>query len=168
MDTFKILQNITNDIVDIIGDESSSSEISPINFSLAGFDVTLEEPRLSTLHLSRIRGSSIDWSIGSLQLHDVGNVTVDASSLQVTLDGHNTTVFVQTIDRLAYNKVDYLAAPIVGTTVAVEKNDVLSVTCKDVYIKCPYQAVSLQSNDDDSQVRSLTFPMLFHLTVEHL
>ena len=165
-DTFNVLQNIANDITDIIGDESSSSGTIPVGISLAGFDVSIGS-QMSTVHLSGISGTGIEWSIGSLQVNEVENITLDASSLQVTLDAHKTTIFVERIKRVAYDKVDYLAAPIHGTTFVVEKSDVLSMACKDIHIKYPDQAAAFQSNDS-SHKRSLTLPMSLHLTVEHL
>jgi len=163
-DVCKVLQTIFHDIMDVIGSESTGSSGIPVN--LYGIDISLKDSQMSSVHLSRIIGSGVDYSIGKLQVHEVGNVTLDASALQITLDTDKINISVQKINRLAYNKVDYLPAPIQETTIIVENGGVLSVACKEVYIKYPDEGATNPSNSTGPGKESFLLPSL-HLTVEH-
>jgi len=168
MDIFKVLQDIASDITNIVGGEPSSTGSIPIGISLAGFDVSFKDSQLRTINVSHISGSGTEWSIGLLQVNDVGDVGLDASSLQVSL-GTPKRLFVQKIKRIAYNRVDYLATPIMdGITFVLEEGDVLSVSCKDIFMKLPDQALVPQGGDNKSQEQALSFPVSLHFTVERL
>ncbi|KAL9180858.1 hypothetical protein ACHAXT_011311 [Thalassiosira profunda] len=168
VDVFETLQSMWGHVSDIIGDQPSGGAGSPgipLAVSIAGFDVTLKEPK-GSVHLSRIAGSGTEWSIGVLQANNVGNASFDANALQVSLDDHKTTVFVQRIKRLAYDNVDYLASPIEDTTIVVENNEMLSVAFKDVCVKCPAQVATAQSNGRGPETLSL--PIEIRITADRL
>lgn len=166
MDTLKFLQTLWNQILGIIGDDSSSSGL-PIDISLAGFDIAMKEP-LGALNLSRIKASGNRLSIGLMQVHDIGKMNLQASSLDATLDGNKSIVSVERIKQFSYDGVKYLAAPIDGATIEIDSSDTLSVALKDVFLKCPEQATDVQSNDDRLKEQCLAVPMSLHLTVDHL
>mmetsp|Transcript_32081 Transcript_32081/g.77565 ORF Transcript_32081/g.77565 Transcript_32081/m.77565 type:complete len:1371 (-) Transcript_32081:1674-5786(-) len=168
-DACMVLHNMYNQVTDVVGSREIASGPStslPFDISLGGLDLTVKDPKAGAINLSRIRGSGAEWSVGLIQVKDVKNVSLEASSLAVTLaSNEKKEVFLRKIKSFSYNKIEYLVNPIDDTTIILE-GDYLSVACKVIHLKNPGQPDAILSEQAVTNAKQLTFPVTLHLTAD--